>query len=404
MFTPDSTGTATPPGPFVTVSVLLLASLTIMANATISPSLPGLKANFADTPGIETLTGMILTLPSLAIIFAAAIFGLLADRMNRAFLLIVAGLLYALGGASGLIAETLPQLLAGRLFLGIGVAGAMTLALAWGSDLFQGPARARFLGMQGAAMSAGGIVVIILGGYLSLLHWRGAFAVYLLGLPIAVTALIALRPYAKCREGSVLTATDEEQDGRFPWGVYAFVGVLAFLFMGTFYILPTRIPFRLEEMGTTNTLVVGLFMAVVTVAAIPGSLIYGWCRRLFSPMTIFAAAFALMALGLFLISQADTHGVMALGLMICGFAMGPAMPNFTTYLMAFVPAALRGRAAGLISTPKFAGQIISPLISAPFVSRFGLVGGFLALAMILAIVAAALTLGALVKRSPAGTA
>jgi hypothetical protein len=84
--------------------------------------------------------------------------------------------------------------------------------------------------------------------------------------------------------------------------------------------------------------------------------------------------------------------------------MGPAMQNFTTYLMAFVPAALRGRASGLLTTAIFAGQFCSPFISAPFVSRFGLVGGFLALAMILAIVAAALTLGALVKRSPAGTA
>lgn len=402
MFTPRSPGTATP-GPFVTVSVLLLASLTIMANATISPSLPGLKANFADTPGIETLTGLVLTLPSLAIIFAAAIFGVLADRMSRALLLIIAGLLYAFGGASGLIAETLPQLLAGRLVLGIGVAGAMTLALAWGSDLWHGPARARFLGMQGAAMSAGGIVVIILGGYLSLLHWRGAFAAYLLGLPIALAALIALRPYARHRDASFPIAPGEEQDGPFPWGVYAFVGVLAFLFMGTFYVLPTRIPFRLEEMGTTNTLVVGMLMAVVTVAAIPGSLIYGWCRRLFSPMTIFAAAFALMALGLFLVSQADTHGVMALGLMICGFAMGPAMPNFTTYLMAFVPAAARGRASGLLTTAIFAGQFCSPFISAPFVSRFGLVGGFLALAIILAIVAIALTFGALAERRSVGT-
>ena len=106
------------PGRRLTVSVLLLAAMTIMANATIAPSLPGLKAHFADVAGIDTLTGLILTLPSLAIMLSAGLVGWMADRFSRQTMLAASALAYAIGGTTGLWAETLPQLLAGRLVLG----------------------------------------------------------------------------------------------------------------------------------------------------------------------------------------------------------------------------------------------------------------------------------------------
>lgn len=90
------------PSRLVTIAVLLIAAMTIMANATIAPSLPGLKGHFADVVGIETLAPLILSLPSLAIVLTAGLWGWLVDRYDRQWLLIASGLLYALGGASGL--------------------------------------------------------------------------------------------------------------------------------------------------------------------------------------------------------------------------------------------------------------------------------------------------------------
>jgi MFS family permease len=144
------------PGAPATAAVLLIASMTIMANATIAPSLPGLRDHFAATPEIETLSGLLLTLPSLAILLSAGLWGAMADRFNRQWLLVGSGLLYALGGTSGLWADSFEAMLAGRAVLGLGVAGTMTLAMTWGADLWHGEARARFLGRQGAAMSVGG--------------------------------------------------------------------------------------------------------------------------------------------------------------------------------------------------------------------------------------------------------
>lgn len=70
---------ASPPGPLVTAAVLLLAAMTMMANATISPSLPGLRDHYAHVPGIDTLAGLVVTLPSLAVVLTASLMGALAD-------------------------------------------------------------------------------------------------------------------------------------------------------------------------------------------------------------------------------------------------------------------------------------------------------------------------------------
>lgn len=375
--TPDQT-----PGRRLTMSILLLASLTIMANATIAPSLPGLKAHFAGVAGIDTLSGLLLSLPSAAIVLTAGLFGWLADRMDRQRLLAIAAVLYAVGGTSGLWADTLGQMLAGRVVLGVGVAGTMTLGMAWAADLWQGPARARFLGLQGAAMSTGGIVVMLLGGAAALLHWRGAFAVYGLVLPVAAFALMTLAPQARRINAARSAPAQAMPSAPFPWRAFAVVGPLAFVFMTTFYVMPTRLPFLMEGLGTSNTLVIGGTMALMTVASVPGSLLYGRIRQRVTPMAVFAGSFLLMGLGLMLIAQATGLAMVIGGVVLAGIGMGPSMPNYTTYFMAHVPPSLRGRASGMLTTAFFAGQFVSPLATAPLVAQFGLSGAFAVVGLI----------------------
>lgn len=373
----------TQPGRWLTISVLLLAAMTIMANATIAPSLPGLKAHFADVSGIDTLAGLIVTLPSLAIMLTAGLIGAMADRVDRQKLLLASALAYALGGTTGLWADELSMILAGRVLLGLGVAGTMTLSMAWAADLWQGPARARFLGLQGAAMSGGGIVVMLGGGALATLHWRGAFAVYALVLPIAIFAYLMLAPHARARATKQAagrgTAAARGPTEAFPWRAYALVGPLAFVFMASFYVMPTRLPFLLSDLGVHNAALTGAIMASTTLASMPGALLYGQVRRFLSPIAVFALSYLLMGAGLIAVSQAQGIGMVIFGSLLAGLGMGPSMPNYTTYFMGFVPPSQRGRASGLLTTAFFVGQFMSPLVSAPLVAQFGLGGAFAAM-------------------------
>lgn len=376
------------PGLGAMLAVLFMASMTMMANTTIVSSLPGLRSHFSDVAGIDTLAGLIVTLPSLAVVIAAGASGWLIDRANRQLLLVAATTLYAIGGTTGLWADGLPAILAGRLFLGFGVALTMTLAMTWSADLWQGAARARFLGIQGAGMSAGGVVFMLLGGTLSSLHWRGAFAVYALVIPVAILGLVALAPYGReiaRRKAEAAARPRSRAEPGFPWAAYAFVGPLAFVFMVTFYVTPTRLPFLLEGMGVTSPVAVAAIMATLTLVSMPTALMYGRIRRHVSAIGIFAGSFVLMGAGLLCHAYATSWEWVLAGSVLAGLGMGPSMPNYTTWFMARVPETQRGRASGLLTTAFFLGQFVSPLVSAPLVSAFGLSGAFGALGVTLVV-------------------
>ena len=72
--------------------------LVVMANASLSPALPQLRAAFTEASDLQVR--MILTLPALVIVLASPLAGWTADRFGRKPLLILSALLYGLAGSS----------------------------------------------------------------------------------------------------------------------------------------------------------------------------------------------------------------------------------------------------------------------------------------------------------------
>ncbi|MGR3321993.1 MAG: MFS transporter [Pseudooceanicola sp.] len=361
------------------IAVLSVSSLTVMANATIAPALPGLRDHFAATPGIETLAGLVVTLPSLFVVLAAGFFGMLADRFDKRPLLMVAMAVYALGGASGLLAQDMTAMLAGRVALGLGVAGTMTLASAYIGTLWHGAARDRFTGHQVAAMNFGGIVFMTLGGFLAGLHWRAPFGIYFVAAPLMVYVWIALS-----RVPGKVPARDPDAGpaGSFPWSAFLWVGPFAMISMIAFYALPTRLPFLLDQRGLAGPLLTGMILSTATLVSIPGALLYGRLRRYAEPLPIMATAFLVMGCGIAFVSQAQTLWTTVAGVALAGAPLGVMFPNFIAFFMSLVPMEMRGRAGGLFTMSVFGGQFLSPLVTAPLIAAFGLGGGLLALALL----------------------
>jgi MFS family permease len=90
-----------PNSPLVKATLLLTSTLTVMAGATIAPSLPGMQEHFADVPNAEYWVKLILTIPALFIVIGAPIAGIMVDRIGRKPLLAAAVLLYGVAGSSG---------------------------------------------------------------------------------------------------------------------------------------------------------------------------------------------------------------------------------------------------------------------------------------------------------------
>ena len=115
--------------------------MTVMAGATIAPSLPEMTRAFPNNPNAETLVKLVLTIPGLFIAITAPMSGWIIDRFGRIRLLVGMLLLYAIAGTSGLYLNSLFEIIVGRAFLGIAVGGIMTTAIALIGDYFEGETR-----------------------------------------------------------------------------------------------------------------------------------------------------------------------------------------------------------------------------------------------------------------------
>lgn len=356
------------------LTLLLAASLTVMAGATISPSLPALKAQFIDVPDADLLVRLVVTLPALFIALCAPLAGLVIDTVGRRRLIVAATLLYALAGASGLVLDGLGAILVGRALLGVAVAGVMTTSITLVADYFKGDERARFMGLQASFMAFGGVVFLLVGGGLADLHWRGPFAVYLVALLLVPMMLIAL-PEPGSEAGA--PAPGERVNGPPPFGLIALLYPLSLFQMAAFYTVPVQVPFYLREMGVEGASAAGLAVAVSTLTAGLLSLLYAPIRRMLSNAAIFAFAYGTVAVAFVVVASAQTYPIVLLGLGLMGVGFGVTMPNFSIWLMAATPTSLRGRIVGGLTTFFFLGQFLSPVYSQPLARLLGLSDMFL---------------------------
>lgn len=160
-------------------TLLLVSTLTVMAGATIAPSLPAMQEHFREVGDAALWVRLVLTLPALFIVIGSLVAGVVVDRFGRKPLLLAAAALYGSAGASGYVLDSLFHILIGRAFLGFAVAGIMVTATTLITDYYSGAARAAFLGLQAAFMGLGGVIFLSLGGFLADQNWRFPFLIYL---------------------------------------------------------------------------------------------------------------------------------------------------------------------------------------------------------------------------------
>ena len=377
------------------LTLLLLAALTIMAGATIAPALPAMQAHFEGQPNAALLVKLALTIVGLAIALSAPLSGILADRFGRRPVLIGSLMLYAIGGASGLIVSSLGALLAGRVILGLAVAGTMTASGALVNDLFSGPVRGKFLSQQAAFTSFGGAVLLPLGGILAGIGWRAPFAIYFV-------ALLMLPLVFRLPKGVPAAAASSEAEGKPGWAAIGLVYALALIYMTIFYLMPAQGPFLLQFLGAKPA-ATGLLLGVFTLVAAITSLTYSRFSGRFDPRRVVALGFGLLAGGEIIVSQAGSIGAVVPGLIVAGLGGGLVIPNLYTWLADITPASWRGRIVAGMSSAIFLGQFLSPLIlSAPADHPAqGFVWGAGAAALVGVVLLASSFVGGKMRASPA---
>lgn len=368
------------------VALLLAATLTTMANAAISPALPGLEARFADHPQAALLTRFLVPAPSVAVVLIAGWAGVLADRLGRRPLLIGGVLLFALAGSLGMVLGSLEAILLSRLALGVAVALIMTAQTALIADYFDGAARSRVLGLQISARNLGGLVSITLAGVLALMSPMHAFAIHGLALLILPILWCAISEPKRPSPATTAPGAPPATTQRLGLGLWAIAG-LQMLTTICFFTMPTQVPFFVASHGIKNTAMIGSVMGALTLAGMLAATRYSTLKPRLGHARLFLLGYGLMGLGMAVLALAPGLAMIFLGAALVGLGFATVSPNFNEIALRAAPADLRGRAAGIMTTSVFLGQIVSPFLTLPMVRHAGYSGTFATLAVLLGLAA-----------------
>ncbi|APG45636.1 MFS transporter [Phaeobacter porticola] len=370
------------------ITLLLAATLTVMANATISPALPGIEREFAGPPNVGLLTRFLVSAPSLTVLFCAPIAGLIADRYGRRWMLLAGIALFAMSGAAGAVLPSLSAIMASRLLLGVAVALIMTAQTALIGDFFTGDARRSMMGLQTSARNFGGLIFITSAGWLALMSPRLPFAIYgvaILLLPVIWRHIPEPPRQSAANANAPTGGGNPQQTAPAMWHI-PLLG-LAMLQMITsliFFMMPTQLPFFLASQGADNAAMTGGLLGALTLSGGLAALLYVRINRSFGAAGAYALGYALMGSG-FLLLTAGADGIQqGVAAVAIGAGFATVMPNFVALALALAPAHRRGMVGGVLTSAVFLGQILSPVVSIPGIAEIGFLGVFRAAAVLLA--------------------
>ncbi|MEE4012211.1 MFS transporter [Roseibium sp. FZY0029] len=357
----------------VAIALLMTATLKIMANATISPALPALEASFPDEPTAAYLTRFLVAAPSLSVVLVAPFAGLSADRFGRGPLLLAGVLLFAFAGSAGAYLPDLQSILASRLLLGVAVALTMTAQVALVGDLFSGQRRSAFMGWQTAAINFSGFLFIGFAGWLAGLSPRLPFLVYILPVLLVPLLLPILKRERNSRRDSIAEKTKIRafipQKG---WLIPALaVGFLTMVTVMFFFLMPSQLPFYLDENGIESASGTAMGLGALTLTGGVVAIAYRRISSIVGLSAAFGIGFALMGLGFAVLSLDAIWPLILGGSALVGAGYSLVQPSFLLLALQVAPEERRGSVSGIVTTAMFLGQVVSPLLLTMPIQYFG---------------------------------
>ncbi|ANY82657.1 MFS transporter (plasmid) [Microvirga ossetica] len=374
------------------VALLMAASLTTMANATISPALPGLERLFADDPNAAMLVRLLVPAPSLSVALCAPFAGLVADWYGRRRMLLAGVMLFVFAGSAGLFLPDLPTIFASRLILGVAVALIMTAQTALIGDCFTGEDRSALSGLQISARNFGGLAFISLAGWFAAISPRLPFVIYGVAaafLPLMWKVIVdppRASPFPDAR-------LDDSTPERSSWGfVFALLVLLQAVTNMIFFVMPTQLSFLFVAAGYSSPVMIGSALGILMLSGGCLALLYSRIQRATGYVGVFALGYGAMALGFLLLAHAATPLAWFVAATAIGAGYALVSPSFVTLALRLAPLRRRGLAGGVLTASVFIGQFCSPLLSTPVIATYGYEGLFRSTALLVAAMAVAVVL------------
>ncbi|NIZ09146.1 MFS transporter [Pseudooceanicola sp. HF7] len=341
----------------------ITAFLPIMAIISLVPAVPTLIQHFADTPHAHTLIPLMLTAPGLMIAISAPFVGWAADAVGRRKLLLCSTLLYGICGTMPLYLHDLGAIFASRLGVGLSEAIVLTIANTMMMDYFGMDRRRFWLTVQGIVGPLAASAVIAGSGYLTEIHWNGAFWIYIVAFPLFLAMLVWMF------EPEVLTRHADEpeiDDTTFPWGRIAAVAGITFVLAILYYIYTINGGSAFHSLNNAPPGRIGLVMSIVSLAVPAGALFFSFSSKRLSPEQVLGVMLVFIGIGMLGIGFSTNEFAMGVSAFVQQIGAGMAVSAMIFWVSSLFGPAHRGRAMGAWSSAFFAGMFVSPLIFSAF--------------------------------------
>lgn len=377
------------------LTLVAQSALPTMGALLLVPVVPLIAAEYGGRPNLDYWIGALLTIPALCIALFSIAAGLLADRVGRRKLLIVALAIYGVAGAAPMFLGGFEAVFASRILLGICEAAIVTLSTAMIGDVFSGQQRDRWLALVGTFASLSAFVFLGLSGVVGqAFGWRGSTGIYALALLIVPAMLLLTSEPRTSRHATETVAA-------FPWRHMATVSAATLLASSLFYTLLIKQSNALIELGIADPARIGLLSAIASLGNPIATLCFRRLVHIASPI-LFAAALILLGGGLIGIAWATGGMGFVVAAFVGQFGCGILLPTLLTWTMRPLPYLYRARGTGIFQSLFALGQFVSTLLVTALARGFS--GSVLGAMQVLGGVAIAVAVTVLLLRNRIGTA
>ena len=352
----------------VVQAVYLSTLLAPFSVALISPGLPVFQQTFETSQAATSLLLSAILLPG---VFVSPLVGLLADQVGRRRVLVGSLLGWSLAGSLVVVRPPFAVVIGLRLLQGAALAGIGITTITLLSDMFEGVQRNEVLGVNTAVLSAGAAAFPLLGGALVAIAWTAPFAMYLLGLPVALFAARALEEPTGERPTRSLTYL-QDAVGALPGSdaavLYGSALLIDLLLFGAVF---TALPFLLFESYGLSPVLIGLVVTTGEVASTVAATQNGRLSERLSDGAILAVGFAATGVGFVGVWLASSPLFVAIATLAYGAGWGLALPSIDAGISDLVPRQFRGGAVSLRNSASSAGRAAGPFAFASLGLVFG---------------------------------
>ena len=357
---------------YLDTNLQIIFGVTLMAVLGVSSITPAFPKIVQELGISSKAIGLLITVFTFPGVVLTPVLGILADRFGRKKILVPALMVFGIAGGACAFARDFDLLLILRFFQGIGAASLGSLNVTIIGDLYSGKERATAMGYNASVLSIGTASYPAVGGALATLGWYYPFALPFIAIPIGLLVLFSLKNPELRNEQDLkeyFSNAWQSIKNRRVVGLFL-ASVITFIMLYGAYL--TYFPLLIGGSFGAPPWMIGLIMAVMSLATAFTSSQLGRLAEIYSERTLLKATFILYALALVMIPFVPNLWAFLIPIIIFGIAHGVNIPNLQTLLAGLAPIEYRAAFMSVNGMVLRLGQTLGPLVMGAVFGMWGI--------------------------------